>query len=132
MTGSASGRTGACAPRVPATSRIEVHAARARVMVIGTLPPHQCLASPTLHAREVPERGLHDRPVSGAAGCTGRDARPKLSPAWVGSQAPRRRPNLMKPKYFSTSAKWRSWLQRHHATKDELLVGFYKKHSGKP
>jgi uncharacterized protein YdeI (YjbR/CyaY-like superfamily) len=38
----------------------------------------------------------------------------------------------MKPKYFSTSAKWRSWLQRHHATKDELLVGFYKKHSGKP
>jgi uncharacterized protein YdeI (YjbR/CyaY-like superfamily) len=38
----------------------------------------------------------------------------------------------MTPKFFSTSAKWREWLHRHHATKDELLVGFYKKDSGKP
>ena len=38
----------------------------------------------------------------------------------------------MKLKFFSTSAKWRSWLLRYHATKGELLVGFHKKDSGKP
>ena len=38
----------------------------------------------------------------------------------------------MKPKFFSTSAKWRGWLLRYHATRDELLVGFHKKDSGKP
>ncbi|MFI5310349.1 MAG: YdeI family protein [Gemmatimonadales bacterium] len=38
----------------------------------------------------------------------------------------------MNPRFFSTSAKWRSWLLRYHATRDELLVGLYKKDSGKP
>jgi uncharacterized protein YdeI (YjbR/CyaY-like superfamily) len=38
----------------------------------------------------------------------------------------------MKPKFFATSAKWRAWLLEHHDTKDELLVGFHKKDSGKP
>jgi uncharacterized protein YdeI (YjbR/CyaY-like superfamily) len=38
----------------------------------------------------------------------------------------------MKPKFFSSSAKWRNWLLRHHATKGEFLVGFHKRDSGKP
>src|SRR5262245_6448788 len=38
----------------------------------------------------------------------------------------------MKPTFFRTPADFRKWLLKHHATKDVLLVGFYKKHSGKP
>lgn len=37
----------------------------------------------------------------------------------------------MKPKFFATPARWREWLEEHHATEQELLVGFYKKGSGK-
>ena len=32
------------------------------------------------------------------------------------------------PHYFETPNAWRAWLQRHHATTDELRVGFYKSH----
>lgn len=38
----------------------------------------------------------------------------------------------MKPTFFRTSAEFREWLTRHHASKTELLVGFYKKDSGRP
>jgi uncharacterized protein YdeI (YjbR/CyaY-like superfamily) len=38
----------------------------------------------------------------------------------------------MDPVFFPTPAKWRTWLARHHASKAELLVGFYKRDSGKP
>ena len=38
----------------------------------------------------------------------------------------------MKPRYFATPAAWRAWLEAHHASSTELLVGFYKKASGKP
>src|SRR5690348_11967034 len=38
----------------------------------------------------------------------------------------------MKPKFFKTPSDFRKWLQKHHETEDELLVGFYKKGSGKP
>lgn len=38
----------------------------------------------------------------------------------------------MKPTFFRTPAAFRSWLERHHATAGELVVGFYKKGSGKP
>jgi uncharacterized protein YdeI (YjbR/CyaY-like superfamily) len=38
----------------------------------------------------------------------------------------------MKPVFFPTPAEFRSWLAKCHATKDELLVGYYKKDSGKP
>ena len=38
----------------------------------------------------------------------------------------------MKPRFFATSAAFRSWLDKHHDTTDELWVGFYKKASGKP
>jgi uncharacterized protein YdeI (YjbR/CyaY-like superfamily) len=38
----------------------------------------------------------------------------------------------MDPKFFATPADWRIWLEKHHAARTELLVGFYKKESGKP
>jgi uncharacterized protein YdeI (YjbR/CyaY-like superfamily) len=36
------------------------------------------------------------------------------------------------PTFFATPAEFRAWLDEHHATETELLVGFYKKGSGKP
>lgn len=38
----------------------------------------------------------------------------------------------MKPKFFKTQSEFRAWLEKNHATKDELYVGLYKKASGKP
>lgn len=38
----------------------------------------------------------------------------------------------MKPTFFATPAAFRAWLDEHHARIPELLVGFYKKGSGKP
>lgn len=38
----------------------------------------------------------------------------------------------MKPTFFKTPAAFRSWLQQHHATAAEIIVGFYRKDSGKP
>lgn len=38
----------------------------------------------------------------------------------------------MEPTYFSSPAKLRAWLAKHHATKTELVVGFHKKGSGTP
>ena len=38
----------------------------------------------------------------------------------------------MKPVFFRTPTEFREWLGKYHATKDELLVGFYKRDSGKP
>jgi len=37
----------------------------------------------------------------------------------------------MPPTFFATPAHFRSWLEAHHATATELLVGFYKRGSGK-
>ena len=39
---------------------------------------------------------------------------------------------VAKPKFFRTAAEFRQWLSRHHAAETELLVGFFKKGSGKP
>lgn len=36
------------------------------------------------------------------------------------------------PTFFATPADFRRWLQKNHKTADELWVGFYKKHTGKP
>jgi uncharacterized protein YdeI (YjbR/CyaY-like superfamily) len=36
------------------------------------------------------------------------------------------------PAFFRTPAAFRAWLEKHHETARELLVGFYKKHSGTP
>jgi uncharacterized protein YdeI (YjbR/CyaY-like superfamily) len=38
----------------------------------------------------------------------------------------------MEPIFFPTPADFRAWLEQHHATEKELVVGFYKKGSGKP
>ncbi len=38
----------------------------------------------------------------------------------------------MHPKFFTTAAEWRQWLENHHKQAQELVVGFYKKNSGKP
>ena len=38
----------------------------------------------------------------------------------------------MKPKFFPTPKSFRAWLERNHQTSKELLVGFYRKDSGKP
>jgi uncharacterized protein YdeI (YjbR/CyaY-like superfamily) len=38
----------------------------------------------------------------------------------------------MEPTFFKTPAEWRQWLAEHQAEETELLVGFYKKDSGKP
>jgi uncharacterized protein YdeI (YjbR/CyaY-like superfamily) len=35
------------------------------------------------------------------------------------------------PKFFRTPAAFRAWLQKHHASKAELWIGYYKKASGK-
>ena len=37
-----------------------------------------------------------------------------------------------KPTYFPTEADFRAWLKANHETAPELLVGFWKKDSGKP
>jgi uncharacterized protein YdeI (YjbR/CyaY-like superfamily) len=38
----------------------------------------------------------------------------------------------MKPTFFRTPSAFRKWLEKHHAKANELLVGYYKKDSGKP
>jgi uncharacterized protein YdeI (YjbR/CyaY-like superfamily) len=37
-----------------------------------------------------------------------------------------------KPTFFATPAAFRAWFAEHHATEQELLVGFYKVATGKP
>jgi uncharacterized protein YdeI (YjbR/CyaY-like superfamily) len=37
----------------------------------------------------------------------------------------------MKPKYFKSQGDFREWLETHHATAQELWIGYYKKDSGK-
>jgi uncharacterized protein YdeI (YjbR/CyaY-like superfamily) len=38
----------------------------------------------------------------------------------------------MTPTFFKTAAAFRAWLKKHHASKTELIVGYYRKESGKP
>jgi uncharacterized protein YdeI (YjbR/CyaY-like superfamily) len=38
----------------------------------------------------------------------------------------------MNSQYFTSPIKFHQWLKKHHATSTELLVGFYKKSSGRP
>lgn len=38
----------------------------------------------------------------------------------------------MKPTFFATPAAFRKWLKTHHSRARELLVGFYRKGSGRP
>jgi uncharacterized protein YdeI (YjbR/CyaY-like superfamily) len=38
----------------------------------------------------------------------------------------------MEPTFFATPADFRAWLERHHDSVSEVLVGFHKKGSGRP
>ncbi len=38
----------------------------------------------------------------------------------------------MEPVFFADAAELRAWFLAHHADATELLVGYYKKHTGKP
>ena len=38
----------------------------------------------------------------------------------------------MEPIFFATPQEWRAWLEEHHDTETEVLVGFYKKATGRP
>ena len=38
----------------------------------------------------------------------------------------------MRPRFFTTPEDFRAWLATHHASETELLVGFWKTHTGKP
>lgn len=38
----------------------------------------------------------------------------------------------MRPTFFRSATEFRRWLNAHHASADELWVGYYKKDSGKP
>jgi uncharacterized protein YdeI (YjbR/CyaY-like superfamily) len=38
----------------------------------------------------------------------------------------------MEPTFFATPEDFRAWLDAHHETENELLVGFHKKGSGRP
>jgi uncharacterized protein YdeI (YjbR/CyaY-like superfamily) len=38
----------------------------------------------------------------------------------------------MAPVFFASPAEWRKWLEKHHNDQKEILVGFYKRDSGKP
>jgi len=38
----------------------------------------------------------------------------------------------VKPTFFATPAAFRAWLRKHHKSEKELIVGFYKKATGKP
>jgi uncharacterized protein YdeI (YjbR/CyaY-like superfamily) len=42
------------------------------------------------------------------------------------------RPMTQQPTYFSAEAEFRRWLEVNHETMSELLVGFWKKGSGRP
>jgi uncharacterized protein YdeI (YjbR/CyaY-like superfamily) len=39
---------------------------------------------------------------------------------------------VTKPCFFATPAEFREWLEKHHATETELVVGFHKKNTGRP
>ena len=38
----------------------------------------------------------------------------------------------MEPIFFEAPADWRAWLEQHHDSERELLVGFWKRGSGRP
>lgn len=46
-------------------------------------------------------------------------------------RAPARAAETIKPTFFATPAAFRAWLERHHASRDELWVGFHKKGTGR-
>ena len=43
-----------------------------------------------------------------------------------------REPAAARPKFFRAPAAFRAWLEEHHASAPELVVGYYKRDSGRP
>ena len=41
-------------------------------------------------------------------------------------------PEPAEPIFFATPARFHAWLERHHADRTEVIVGFHRKASGKP
>lgn len=41
-------------------------------------------------------------------------------------------PDARRPTYFKSPLAFRAWLEKNHRTADDLLVGFYKRGTGKP
>lgn len=41
-------------------------------------------------------------------------------------------PTPRNPKYFRSPEAFRQWLERHHDSAEEVWVGYWKKHTGKP
>jgi uncharacterized protein YdeI (YjbR/CyaY-like superfamily) len=41
-------------------------------------------------------------------------------------------PQYMDPIFFETPVAFRAWLEEHHAVESQLIVGFYKRGSGRP
>jgi uncharacterized protein YdeI (YjbR/CyaY-like superfamily) len=39
---------------------------------------------------------------------------------------------VTEPRFFATPDEFRSWLEEHHASETELVVGFHKKSAGRP
>src|SRR5215211_7031895 len=39
---------------------------------------------------------------------------------------------MAEPTFFTEPSEFRAWLEKHHKRERELLVGFYKKDSGRP
>jgi uncharacterized protein YdeI (YjbR/CyaY-like superfamily) len=38
---------------------------------------------------------------------------------------------VSEPRFFSSPAEWRAWLEKNHESETEVWIGYYKKHTGK-
>jgi uncharacterized protein YdeI (YjbR/CyaY-like superfamily) len=47
-------------------------------------------------------------------------------------EAPRGDAGLSEPIFFASGQEFYAWLEEHHEGKDEVYVGMYKKHTGRP
>jgi uncharacterized protein YdeI (YjbR/CyaY-like superfamily) len=66
-----------------------------------------------------------ERPVR--SGCNQTDDEPLLGGLEMAGDSTQR-----EPVFFATPEEFRAWLDEHHATETELLVGFWKRGTGKP
>jgi uncharacterized protein YdeI (YjbR/CyaY-like superfamily) len=56
----------------------------------------------------------------------------RMTPSIPRSLDPSIFPSMPRPTFFATPAAFNRWLKQHHATADELWVGFHKRATGKP
>ncbi|HEX2452184.1 MAG TPA: YdeI/OmpD-associated family protein [Vicinamibacterales bacterium] len=55
-----------------------------------------------------------------------------VSTSLRGQLATARKPNPVNPTFFADPKAFRQWLRKNHRTAEDLVVGFYKRDSGKP